>query len=101
MTADGAKSAVTISAVVVGGTFAYRKITSPAGTPTTSHFLLGFMVVYITLSILADAAPEIGGMGAALVAVGDLLTNGTAITNDLNRGLKATAAATKPTATTA
>lgn len=103
MTADSAKTAVTMSAVVVGGVYAYRKLATPnAKASPTSHFVLGFMVVYVGLAMVAEVAPDVGGMFAWLIAVGDLLVNGTQITKDINTGLKTTAAATgTPTTTTA
>jgi hypothetical protein len=44
----------------------------------------------VTLSILAQGAPELGGMLAVLVATGDLLANGKPLVADLNTGLKTT-----------
>jgi hypothetical protein len=106
MTRSGAQSAVVLSAFVTAGIFAYRKFTEPASSPTgliagvpqTAHFLLGWMVVYTTLSIVAAAAPPLGGMFAILVGAGDLLVNGQAITSDITKGLNATATATAPSA---
>lgn len=98
MTSDGARTAVTMSAVVVGGIYGYQKLSDPAGTPPVAHFLIGFTFIYVTLGILAEAAPALGGMFAALVAVGDLLANGQAFTRTVTTGLKATAQATTKTA---
>jgi hypothetical protein len=92
MTTEQAQSAVTLSAFVVASVFAYRKLTS--GQPNTAHFVIGFGFAYITLSIVAQAAPELGGMFAVLVATGDLLANGQALLGDLQTGLKTTTAAT-------
>jgi len=93
VTRPGAETAVTMSAVGVFGIFAYRKLTelSPAAIPQTGHFVLGFMTVYITLSMIAAAAPELGAMFALLVLLGDLLTQGQQLVNDLDSGLRATA----------
>lgn len=103
MNGQQAQSAVTLSAFVVASVFAYRKLTagSSGSAPNTGHFVIGFGFTYITLSIIAQAAPELGGMFAVLVAVGDLLANGTALIGDLQTGLKTTAAATTPTTTAA
>jgi hypothetical protein len=98
MTTDQAQSAVTLSAFVVAGIFAYRKLASgstAASVPQTSHFVVGFGFTYIILSLLAQAAPALGGMGAILVATGDLLVNGQAITGALQTTLKTTQTATK------
>ena len=94
MTVDQAQSAVSVSAVVVAGVYAYRKLAAPAGAkppPPTAHFAIGFGLVYFTLALVAQAAPSLGGMLAVLIAGGDLLTNGIALTNDLTGALKATA----------
>lgn len=93
MTRHGAHTAVTISAIVVAGTFGYRKFVTPQTAPSGGSFLIGFTVVFVTLGILADAAPALGGMFAALVAAGDLLANG----KQLTTGIRSTLA--KPTAT--
>lgn len=100
MTSHQAHSAVTTSAMIVAGIFIYRhfnETTGQAQSASTDQFLLGFMVVYIVLSALAEAAPAVGGMLAYLIALGDLLTNGQALVKDLNQGLGETAAATTTT----
>jgi hypothetical protein len=93
MTVDQAQSAVSVSAVVVAGVYGYRKLveSDPKAAPT-AHFVIGFGFVFITLALVAQAAPSLGGMLAILIAGGDLLTNGIALTNDLTGALKATAA---------
>lgn len=97
MNSDQAQSAVALSAFVVAAIFAYRKLiettTSPSvgEVPQTGHFVLGFGFTYITLSLLAQAAPALGGMFAVLVAVGDLLANGQPLIADLQHGLQRTA----------
>jgi hypothetical protein len=90
MNSDQAQSAVTISAMTVAGIFAYRKLVEPAPktkSPPTSHFVVGFGVVFVSLAVAAQAAPQFGGMMAILVAVGDLLANGQAIANDIVNAL--------------
>jgi hypothetical protein len=108
MTTDQAQSAVTLSAFTVAGVFAYRKLVEPKpkGTsPPTSHFVVGFGVVFVSLAVIAQAAPELGGMFAVLVAVGDLLANGQAIAKDITNALgvakTATSGAAVSTATPA
>jgi hypothetical protein len=92
MSAQSAKTAVTTSAFIVGSIWAYRRLTEGT-TASSGHFLTGFLFVYITLAILADAAPPLGGGLAWLIATGDLLTNGQGLVNDLNKGLQTTTTA--------
>jgi len=93
MSKQGAQSAVSISAFVVAAIFAYRKLTESSSStpvPSVGHFVLGFGFAYTTLAIVAQAAPELGGMFAVLVGAGDLLANGKPLIADLNAGLKRT-----------
>lgn len=99
MSKQSAQNAVATSAFVVFGVWAYRKLTEGNASPP-GEFLTGFFVVYLSLAVVAQAAPPLGGMFAWLVAAGDLLTNGQGLVNDLNKGLKRTAAATAPATTT-
>lgn len=96
MNTNQAQSAVTLSAFVVGGVYLYRKMTetsSGKGTvPPVAHFVIGFGFVFIALSLVAQGAPELGGMFAVLVATGDLLANGTSLVDDLTGALKTTSA---------
>jgi hypothetical protein len=102
MSKQQAQSAVTLSAFVVAAVFAYRKLTEPATggkrVPATSHFVVGFGFTFIMLSLVAQAAPQLGGMGAVLVATGDLLSNGQALVKDLQDALDAQAASASGTA---
>ena len=100
MTSEQAQDAVSLSAFVVASIFAYRKLTSSTSSsaPNTSHFVIGFGFTFIILSLLAQAAPELGGMLAVLVATGDMLANGNALLGDVQTSLKQTATATKPAA---
>lgn len=96
MTTQQAQSAVSLSALVVAGVYAYRKLAEKgtSGNVTAaplSHFVLGFGFTFIGLSLAAQAAPEFGGMFAVLVAAADLLVNGNKIVSDLTTGLKNTA----------
>ena len=101
MSKSSAQSAVSVSAMVVAAIFAYRKLTettSSTPAPSVGHFVLGFGFTYIVLSILAEGAPELGGMFAILVATGDLLANGKPLIADFNAGLKRTQTPTTLTA---
>lgn len=98
MNAESAHTAVAVSAVWVALLFAYRKLNpaqaSAKAVPQTAHFVIGFGFTYIVLSILAEAAPELGGLMAVLVATGDTMVNGQAIFGDVTGALKATSTAT-------
>lgn len=101
MNTDQAQSAVALSAFVIAGIFAYRKLTEQAlpnnaknPVPQTAHFVIGFGFTFIFLSLMAQAAPTFGGMMAILVATGDFLVNGQAILSDVTTGLKQTQTAT-------
>lgn len=98
MTVDQAQNAVSLSAFTVASVFAYRKLVEPATqsktTPAVGHFVIGFGFTYIVLSLLAQAAPEIGGMFAILVATGDVLANGNGLLKDLTGALGAAKTAT-------
>lgn len=98
MTTQQAQSAVSLSAFVVAGVYAYRKLAEKgtSGTVTAaplSHFVLGYGFTFIGLSLFAQAAPDFGGMMAVLVAAADLLVNGNKIVSDLTTGLKNTGGA--------
>jgi len=101
MSASQAHTAVATSAIVVFGLYAYRKMLAGigAGQPvaSTGQFVTGFFFLYLTLSVMAEAAPALGGMFAWLVMAGDLLANGQPLVKDLNHGLGQTAKTTTPT----
>lgn len=98
MTPETARSAVTTSALIVAAVFMYRHLTETAAqqktSTTTDQFLLGWMVIYLTLSVTAEVAPAFGAMFAWLIALGDVLINGQGLITDINKGLGQTAAAT-------
>lgn len=96
MSQQQARTAVNTSAFIVGGIWAYRRLIEGNASPP-GHFLTGFLFVYVSLAIVANTAPPVGGMLAWLVAAGDLLTNGTGLVSDLNQGLKTQAATAAPT----
>jgi len=95
MSKESAKTAVQTSAFIVVSIWAYRRLSESDASPP-GHFLTGFFFTYITLAILAEAAPPVGGMFAWLVAAGDVLTNGKGLVDDLNKSLKKTSTYTKP-----
>jgi hypothetical protein len=91
MNQQQAQTAVSVSAVLVAGMYAYRKLTESKPSSSTGHFVIGYGFTFLTLSVLAQAAPALGGMFAVLVATGDVLVNGQALFKDLNGALAATA----------
>jgi hypothetical protein len=90
MSITDAQTAVSISAMVVAGAYVYRKLSEPTSSTPTAHFVIGFAFTFVTLAVLAEAAPAVGGPLAVLVAAGDVLTNGTALFKDLTGALAAT-----------
>lgn len=101
---------VTISAALVLGMYAYRRLTeSPSDTATIKNvfgigapaplgkFITAWGVVFLGISIMATAAPGLGGSFAILVAAADFLTNSQAVFTDVGvqqtKGLSASAAA--------
>ena len=101
MTRAGAEGAVVLSALVVGSTWAYRKLIEPASskpagrggakalaglesTPAPAgEFGIAFGFIYLTLSVTASFAPELAGSLAVMIAVGDVLANGSAVFVDV------------------
>jgi hypothetical protein len=117
MTRAGAEGAVVTSSIVVGMLYAYRKLveptagTLPAGTESeavkriiglepkpapVAEFAVAYGFTFMSLSILALAAPDFAGAMAILVAVGDVLANGASVFTDINRQVAATNAPAKP-----
>lgn len=100
MTRSGAQTAVVVAMFWVAVVYGYRKLTEPitAGNavkavPQTAHFIIGWLFIAVVLSMLAQAAPALGGMFAILVAAGDTMVNGQAIFSDVTGALKATSTA--------
>jgi hypothetical protein len=111
MTQAQAETAVTTSALVCGGMYAYRKVTehvkgaTPAAAKPTPKstaagvigvgellpagtWLTGAGVTFITLSILTSINGNFGGSLAILVATGAILGNGQAVIADVNQGIQ-------------
>jgi hypothetical protein len=87
---------VKIAALVVGGIYAYRRFTegtaaeleqTHAVTPLP-QFVISWGVVFFTLSLLAGPVPTLAGNMAILVMLASLLSNGTHIAADLQKGVK-------------
>lgn len=118
MTKDQAETAVAGSALIVGGIYAYRKLVEGADVATTpkpkggkatdligygtpppvGQFITGWGFVFLLLALVAQASPNLGGSFAILVATGDVLGNGIALTDDLQGRLadKGTGTGSKP-----
>lgn len=97
-----AESAVTTSALVVGGIFLYRHLVEPSigngrekgkasnilmggAPPSVPTFVVGWGFTFLTLSMVAAASPELGGWFAILVALGAILTNGQTVLSDVSK----------------
>jgi hypothetical protein len=72
-----ARKWLVISALVVGGVWAYRRWREgPVSTLTKfPEFITGWGATYFILSMITEAAPGFGGSFALLIMVGDLLYN--------------------------
>lgn len=115
MDKDQAETAITISALTTFGVFAIRKTIEPgivrsetAQPPSVlsdyvklfgaspplewGQFLKAAGSLYIVLSILGAASPEIGGGAAILIGTVSVITNGVAVMNDLRTGTPGTEA---------
>lgn len=98
MDQTGAEKAITTSALVVIGVYAYRRFTEPstasgasvkslAGVgppPTLGVFATGWTFVFLACSIMAEIDPGLGGGFAVLIATSDFLTNGQQIFTDVS-----------------
>lgn len=100
MTSEGAHTAVTTSALVVGGIFLYRHLIEPeigsgkhgkahdlltgGDLPTVPEFVVAWGFVFLVLSIAAEAVPQLGGWAAILIATGAVLNNGQRVVKDMN-----------------
>lgn len=106
MTSDQAENIVSMSALVVGGTYLYRKLIEPSVPATAStgrhnvaqamgygpplsvgKFVTGWGFTFLMISMIAQVSPDLGSSMAILVAVATLLINGAAIAVDVNHRL--------------
>jgi hypothetical protein len=101
MTSQGANRAVTISALTVFGIYFYRLITEGQsgkgqqggvgqligiGTPANiGRFITGWGFAFLVIGVLAEAAPQLGGSFAIVVAVSDLFANVGQISADIGK----------------
>jgi len=99
MTKESAERAIITSALIVFGIYTYRHLTEGTTTqnqgaaqllgkgtpPNFGRFLTGWGFVFLSLSIVAEAAPGVGGMAAILVATADALTNAVDVKTQLDK----------------
>lgn len=102
MSPGAADQLIVVSAVTVGGAYAYLVY---KGTPPSSvgEFATAFGVIYFTLSLIATFSPGLGGAFALLVMAADLLANLPALTSAVGQdvpGIAATSSAGGKNATT-
>lgn len=112
MTQAQGETAVTTSALICGGLYAYRKVTehltrTPALKPAkitagsvakgtlgvgellpAGTWLTGAGVTFIGLSIVTSVNAGLGGTLAILVATGAILGNGSAVIKDVSAGIE-------------
>lgn len=126
MSKQGAERAVTISALVVFGVYFYRHLTegtSFASTPSNcpvpksnsgsvtkveqflgfgtaanlGQFITAWGFTFFVISMMAQAAPGLGGAFAILVMTADLLGNGCQLFHDVNTKVTAQSAGSAAT----
>lgn len=100
---------VTISALVVIGMYAYRRLVEPAqtgklknvigvGTPVPlGQFATAWGFTFLVVSIMAEAAPGFGGAFAILIATSDFLTNSSSLFADVTQQSSKTVTTTAAT----
>ena len=86
---------VVVSALTVGGIYAYRRLTEPAqpgglknivgvGPPVPlGQFATAWGFTFLVVGIMATASPGLGGSFAILIMTADLLTNTANLTADV------------------
>lgn len=107
MNQKSAETAVVSSALIVGGIYAYRKLVEGSIPPNTNRvsvdkkgklatiagygdlppigqFITGWGFAFTVMALLSQFAPSFGGSLAILVATGDVLGNGLAVSQDVN-----------------
>lgn len=98
MNQDTAERWVTISALVVAGIYAYRRLTEAAAAPVTLKKLVGVGELpplgsfataggftFLVVAIITEAAPGLGAGFAILIATSDFLTNSASVFADVGK----------------
>lgn len=97
MDRNGAQRAITVSAVIVGGVYAYRRLTETAqkgnlsnivglGNPVPlGQFMTAWGFTFLICALMAEADPGLGGSFAILIATGDLLANTASVVKDVGK----------------
>lgn len=92
-----AQRAITVSAVVVAGVYAYRRLTETAqsgslkniiglGNPVPlGQWMTAWGFTFLVIALMGEADPGLGGSFAILVATGDLLANTASLTTDVGK----------------
>jgi hypothetical protein len=88
---------VVISALIVAAVYGYRRLIEPVqqgnikniigiGNPVPlAQWATAWGVVYLVISVMAEASPGLGGSFAILIATGDLLVNIGSVTADVQK----------------
>lgn len=89
---------VTISAVLVAGIYAYRRLTEGTtsalsvntalgigGIPAFGAWATAWGFTYLVVAIMASASPGLGGSFAILIAASDFLTNASSVFADVSK----------------
>lgn len=113
MTPQGAEKAITTSALIVAGIYAYRRVTEGSGSPSGSKaaqllgqgsppsvgvFITAWGTAFLIMSIMATVSPGLGGSFAIVTAVADVLSNGQQLATDINGKLGTTTTTSKTAA---
>jgi hypothetical protein len=103
MTDAAAERAITVSAMVVAGIYAYRRITETPGPSSGSlgralfadfgksgpapaaQFITAWGFTFLALAVVASVSPGLGASFAILVAVADALGNLDSLAKDVNQ----------------
>ena len=97
MSPETAERWVVISALIVAGVYAYRRVTEvvaeppiklaniagQGSPPPLGTFVTAWGVTFLGVSVLASANAQLGGAFAILIATGDLLANTPALVADV------------------
>ena len=99
MTADTAERWVVVSAALVAGIYAYRRIAEPTAPatgvgsfagegspPPLGSWATAWGITFLGVAIMASVAPGLGGAFAALIATVDFLGNAQNLFKDIGQG---------------